>query len=182
MPLLDQFPRIALEQIIIPRDLRQRQSDRLASGEVETDGLQASIARSGVLMPLLVEVLGQDGPEPQWKLIAGERRLQACINLVAEGTVRAKNDQDLTTVPVRLARDLPPLEAELFELEENIKRQDLHWIDLVRGTARIHAICRERDIEWTHNETAEICSLKRPTASLYLRVFNNLDDERVLAA
>lgn len=180
MPLLDQFPRVAINMIRVPED-RQRASGR-AEGRVDTGHIQASISRLGVLMPLLVELEGQDGPSPRWRLISGECRLQSCLNLVASGKLVADNGQDLTSVPVRLSQDLSQLESSLFELTENVKRKDLSWQDLVHSLAGIHRLCRELDPDWTLGETAEVASLSLSTVSLYLRVHAELEDPRISEA
>ena len=177
MPLLDQFPRVSIDLIEVPTE-RQRESGR-ESGVVSTSHIQPSIARLGVLMPLLVEVLGHDSASPRWRLVSGECRLQSCRNLVEAGQRVAANGQDLTTVPVRLANDLTPLESKLFELTENVKRKDLGWQDLVRSLAGIHRLCRELDSEWTLGETGEVASLSTGIVSMYLRVESELEDLRI---
>lgn len=178
MPLLDQYPRVELARIRVPED-RQRQRERGEDGRVRTDHVQASIARLGVLIPLLVEIDGQDGPDPAWRLVFGECRLQSCLNLVAAGKLVSDSGQDLTTVPVRLASDLTPLESSLFELTENVQRKDLDWRDRVTSVAGIHRLCQAGDHEWTLGETAEVVSLSSGAISMYLRVQASLDDPRV---
>ena len=175
MPLSDQFPRVAIDQIEIPFEFRQRQRERDSQGRVATGHCEPSIARLGVLMPLLVEL----APGPRWILVSGECRLQSCRNLVERGTLVAASGQDLTTIPVRLASDLTPLESQLLELTENAKRKDLAWQDLVQSVAGIHRLCRELDPDWTLGETGEVASLTTGTVSMYLRVQGELGDPRV---
>lgn len=182
MPLLDSYPRVSLSQIHVPASLRQRQAERLADGSVDTSGLEASISRQGVIMPLLVEEPDPTQGDPRFVLVAGERRLQSCKNLVASGQLRAANGQDLTTVPVRLASDLTRIEARMFELEENCKRKDLAWQDSVRALAELHALFVAQDSEWTQRETAEAASITPGWTSMFLQVAEALDDERVQQA
>jgi ParB-like chromosome segregation protein Spo0J len=155
LPVTNKFELLPLASIRIDREVRQRR-------EIDTKGLVDSIAKNGLLQPLVVE---QRGGEP-W-LIAGERRYESCRQL----------GWDL--VPVSWVEDLTPTQREIFELEENIKREDLAWQEIVRGVAKIHGLYLALDPEWTQDETCVATSLTPGTVSLYLSVAPSLDDERV---
>lgn len=83
-------------------------------------GLAASIRANGLIQPIVVTIL----PDGNYKLQAGERRLRAHQNLT------------LTHIEARLLDDLSPAQQELIELEENVRRKELTWPELVRATER----------------------------------------------
>lgn len=152
MPITDDYQRVRCRDIIVKRDDRQRR-------EIDTKDLEPSIRANGVLNPIIVD--------RSLVLQAGERRLAASIAVGFE------------TIPVRFADRLSPVEAQIIELEENIKRQDLEWQDLVRAAQRIHQLHCQLDPDWTMGETAESCCLSAGTVSMYLRVAGEMDQERV---
>lgn len=157
MPMTDQYIRLTCSAIQVEREDRQRKV-------VNTEGLLESIRMMGVLQPIIVN----KGPGGVVTLVAGERRLQASIEL------------GLPDIPVRFADSLDPIEAQIIELEENVKRMDLDWQDLVRACQRIHQLHLSLDPEWTLGETASAIRLTSGTVSLYLRVASELDtDERL---
>jgi len=89
-------------------------------GDVE--GLASSIKKFGLLHPLTVD----DNDE----LVAGERRLRACKLL------------NFKEVEVKYKRDLSPLEKTELQLEENLMRKDLTWVEEVKGKWLIDVIKR----------------------------------------
>lgn len=103
----------------------------------DTGELALSIKKAGLFHPIVVSV--KDG---KYILVAGERRLRAFELLVTQG------DKDYATIPAYLHQDLTPAEAQLIELEENIKRQDLDWKDHAKATLNtIHAYQQAYD-DW----------------------------------
>lgn len=161
MALINGTEMVPIAQIIVKQEARQRQ------GELKTEDLQKSIARVGegelnigIINALVVERSSN-------VLVAGERRLTAALAL------------GHTLVPVRWTDQLDPVDAQIIELEENIKRKDLEWQDLVRGIGRIHRLFREKDPDWTMTETAEEVSLTQGTVSMYLRIEAELSDTRI---
>lgn len=151
---------------IVPVD-RQRQHSRDAQGRLtEVQDLESSISRYGMLNPILIEPLPDD-PEFDFLLKAGERRITACQNLGQQ------------KILARKVSDLSPVESQLIELEENIKRKDLQWQDLVAGVAKIHSLYSDLDPDWTMAETGEACGLSVGIVSMYLSVFNEISEERV---
>src|SRR5271166_3283188 len=125
------FSLVDPRSIIVQRDQRQRR-------EIKTGDLKDSIAKYGVLNPVIVRKKehyrspadGFYGPyEIELVLISGERRLQSCLELIAEDGERWKD----LRIPVRFFETLTPTEASVIELEENIKREDLPWRDRVKA-------------------------------------------------
>jgi ParB/RepB/Spo0J family partition protein len=154
VPITDHYARLPLNLIAIDRDGRQRR-------KLETRGLLESIKLRGVLNPIIVErATDQDGKH---KLTAGERRYQASSEL------------GLPDIPVRFADELSFAEAQIFELEENIKRQNLTWQDEARAIQRIHVLYCELDTSWTQDKTTWELGFTKGTISVHLTVANNLD-------
>jgi len=105
------------------------------------------------------------------RLVAGERRCQACREI------------GIGDIPVRFADELSSIEAQIFELEENIKRQDLSWKDLVKAAQKIHELYKSLDENWTQEKTADALALNRGTVSMYLTVASELEwNEKVQSA
>lgn len=161
--LTDVYARLPPGSIHVERDSRQRR-------EIDTAGLKESIATRGVLNPIIVE--RETGPGGLHRLVAGERRLQACREL------------GLGTIPVRFADTLTPIEFQIIELEENIKRKDLSWQDEARATERIHNLYKQLNEGWTQEKTAEAISTVKSNVSMYLKVAAELRDgnDRVASA
>ena len=145
--------------IYVDRAARQRK-------QVSTKNLTDSIKARGILNPLIVV----QGDNDQWKLVAGERRLAAALEL------------ELSLVPCRNWASLDQIEAQVIELEENLKRQDLIWQDLVRSIAEIHRLYQGRNTGQTIEATADSLGLSKGNISLCLRVCRDLSDERIAAA
>jgi ParB/RepB/Spo0J family partition protein len=155
MPLSDTYVRLPVDLIYVKRDERQRR-------EIETEDLQKSIKQVGLINPIIVREEGG-----RFLLIAGERRWMAYKAL------------GLDDIPARFAHQLSPIESAIIELEENIKRKDLPWQDLVRAVAKLHDLHVSLDSTWTQIKTAEALSLVKGTISVYLKVNIYLDDPRI---
>lgn len=136
--------------ILIPES-RQRAS----LGDVSD--IQASITRNGLINAIIV----RKQPDGNIVVVAGARRTQACRNL-------SKNLE--IGRDVRFWEDLDPIEAEVVELEENLKRTDLPWRDQVRAIARLHQRYSEQNEGWTQLKTAYALSLEDSWISMVLTV------------
>lgn len=146
--------------IVIHRDSRQRQE-----GMSDIADLQTSISRVGIINPIVVR-----SEEGKFVLVAGERRLTAALAL------------GLKSVPIRNFKDLSRSEAEIIELEENVKRKELEWRDHVRAVGRIHALYRESSAKWTIEQTADAISLHHTHVRKILHVFDALASGRINGA
>lgn len=147
---------VEISKVQVRQEARQRQ------GELETEDLQASLKRNGLINPIVLT--------RELVLVAGERRLSAAKAL------------GWTVIAARWVEDLSPVDLQILELEENIKRKDLEWQDMVRGIGTIHDLYRDRDPEWTMSETAEEVGLSQPTVSMWLRVRAELAESRIAEA
>lgn len=142
--------------IIVSAD-RQRQEN-----VKDIDDLVQSIRAFGLINPLTVR---QDGPFVV--LIAGERRLKAVLAL------------EKPLVDVRFFDELAPQEAEIIELEENVRRKDLSWRDQVKAVGRIHDLYKTQDASWKIEQTADAIGLGQGQVRKILHVFGALDSGRI---
>lgn len=109
------------EMIAIP-DVKVEARMRKTFGDIE--GLAASIARFGLLNPIVLDVNNN--------LIAGHRRLLAMRHLGWAET------------PYRRLSELDPIVRKEIELEENIRRKDLEWQEEVVGLYKLYTAKQER--------------------------------------
>ena len=157
MPISDDFCRIELTKIIIRRDERQRRNLAL-----DDQGMERSIAKHGVLEPVIIT---RDGV-----LVAGERRLEFSRKL------------GLEDIPFRYLDQLNDHELRIIELEENIKRRQLDWQDIVKSVRDIHDLYCQMDSSWTQAKTeAQIC-LNQGMISRYIKLAENMHLEGVRQA
>lgn len=163
MSVQDIYGRAPLSTIFIDKAARQRQ------GEIEVDDLLDSIRARGVMSPIL---LTREGVPPgyDYKLIFGERRLTASLAL------------GLPDIPFRLAEALSPVELQIIELEENIKRKGLPWRDDCKAVCKIHALYSEVDAGWTQEKTAQAIGVTKGLISVYMRVHRDLDNPLIAEA
>ncbi len=151
MTLTNRYKRIPLTQIDIPRDERQRR-------EIDVEGLMPSIKLRGVIQPIIVEEVDE-----RYRLVAGERRLTASIKL------------GIPDIPARLASELDPIERQILELEENVKREDLYWKDQVQAIKRIHELYAGMNPGWTQDQTADSIGENQTNISIAIRVAEELE-------
>ncbi|MGB2821411.1 MAG: ParB/RepB/Spo0J family partition protein [Phycisphaerae bacterium] len=148
---------IQVEQIAPNPYQPRRQFDAAA-----LDDLARSIAREGILQPLLV-VPGAD-PEARrpYVLVAGERRL------------RAARRAGLASVPC-LVRQATAEQLLEWSLIENIQRSDLNPIERAEG----YRSYMDR-FKLTQAEVAERMGEARPTVANYLRILDLCDAAKAL--
>ena len=152
MPISDDYLRVPLSSVVVGPD-RQRT-------KIDTKGLRESIANHGVLKPI---ILTRD-----YLLVAGERRLTASREL------------GLEDIPARFIDEVAPEELQVVELEENLKRSDLGWLDQVRSIAKLHAAYAEQNEKWSEGATAEALALSVSHTNSILRLAAHLDNPKVL--
>jgi len=145
IPNTQTIKNINLNQIQ-PNQFQPRQS----FNEDKLNELSLSIAKHGILSPILVRETGAGG----YELIAGERRL------------RAAKKAGLTTAPclVDAAEDQYSLELALIE---NLQREDLNPIEEARGYDRL-----KREFDLTQDAIAEVTGKARSTIANATRLLN----------
>jgi ParB family chromosome partitioning protein len=144
----------ANQQTIKELDLNQikpnRFQPRQSFDEDKINELSLSIAKHGVLSPILVRETGAGG----YELIAGERRL------------RAAKKAGLKTLPCLIdsAEDQTSLELALIE---NLQREDLNPIEEARGYDRL-----KREFNLTQDNISEVTGKARSSVANSMRLLN----------
>lgn len=152
------YAELSVSSIIVDRPQRQRRT----VGSVQD--LADSIKRIGVLNPITIT--------RENCLIAGERRLEACRLLGGD-----------FKIPVRYLDELDPLELQLIELDENLRRSELSWADQVRAVASMHQILKQKNPDgWTQEDTAKYLGHSFAYISKSLAVASHLSDDKVKKA
>ena len=142
------------QQTIKELDLNQikpnRFQPRQSFDEEKIHELSLSIAKHGVLSPILVRETGAGG----YELIAGERRL------------RAAKKAGLKTLPCLIdsAEDQVSLELALIE---NLQREDLNPIEEARGYDRL-----KREFNLTQDNISEVTGKARSSVANSMRLLN----------
>ena len=142
------------QQTIKELDLHQIKPNRFQSrqsfDEDKINELSLSIAKHGVLSPILVRETGAGG----YELIAGERRL------------RAAKKAGLKTLPCLIdsAEDQTSLELALIE---NLQREDLNPIEEARGYDRL-----KREFNLTQDNISEVTGKARSSVANSMRLLN----------
>ena len=118
--------------------------------------LAASIKAQGVMQPILVRPIGQDGDSglQKYEIIAGERRF------------RAAKIAGLEQIPV-LVREVDDQSAAAMALIENIQREDLNPLEEAQGIERLIT-----DFNFTHEQAATAVGRSRSAVSNLLRLIN----------
>ena len=142
------------QQTIKELDLHQikpnRFQPRQSFDEDKINELSLSIAKHGVLSPILVRETGAGG----YELIAGERRL------------RAAKKAGLKTLPCLIdsAEDQTSLELALIE---NLQREDLNPIEEARGYDRL-----KREFNLSQDNISEVTGKARSSVANSMRLLN----------
>jgi ParB/RepB/Spo0J family partition protein len=144
------------KKIVVPAERQRKELGDLAE-------LSASIKEIGQIQPIVVH---EEAPN-EFVLVAGERRLRACIFL-------GKN-----VFATRL-EDLPPIVRQMIELEENIKRKDLTWQERVNAIEKIHRLHLEQDPTWTQQKTADSIGIDHTSVSSALSVAAALPNNKLV--
>ena len=144
-PNTQSIKEIELNQIK-PNRFQPRQS----FDEQKINELSQSIAKHGILSPILVRETGAGG----YELIAGERRLRAAKQA---GLIKAP-------CMVDSAEDQLSLELALIE---NLQREDLNSMDQARGLLRL-----QREFNLTQEELGASVGKSRSTVTNLLRLLN----------
>lgn len=97
---------------------------RTAFNDEADEALAISIANLGLLQPVTV----RPAADGRYVLIAGERRLRACLRL------------GMTTIEATLT-ETGEGESALLALVENLQREDLHFLDEAAAYARVMRLC-----------------------------------------
>ena len=152
---------IQIEQIKI-KPGRQRQD----LGDLA--GLKTSLVTFGLLNPLVVE----PADEGFFYLLAGERRYTSIKELIEEGKWTGG-------IRVTLLADLDEAGRTLLELDENIKRKDLEWEELVKAISRMYDCFPDQPSQEVFSERTGI---PLSTTQKALAIIEHMDNPLVQAA
>lgn len=126
--------------------------------ESELESLANSIKEQGVLQPIVVRAVGNEG----YEIIAGERRW------------RASQLAGLTTVPV-IIKNVPDEAALAIALIENIQREDLNPLEEAIALDRLGT-----EFGLSHEKIAQAVGKSRTTITNLLRLLALRPDVKVL--
>ena len=121
-----------LEQVDIEKIIVE---DRERTDYGDIDELARSIAKKGIIQPLIVD--------SSYRLVAGGRRYSAAI-------MAGK-----TKVPCLVGNNLSDLDRKELELLENLDRKDFSWQEEVRVIRKLHEMYKAQDSAWSGRKTAE---------------------------
>ena len=140
----------SIKEIELNQIKPNRFQPRQSFDEEKINELSQSIAKHGILSPILVRETGAGG----FELIAGERRL------------RAAKKAGLQTAPcmVDSAEDQLALELALIE---NLQREDLNPIEEARGYDRL-----KKEFSLTQDKIAEVTGKARSSVANSMRLLN----------
>lgn len=137
---------VPLKDIRVPRGRGRKDFKKVQD-------LQESIERVGLIHPLVIQ---KDSESGYYHLIAGETRLRAIALLGWDN------------VPCSLQENLTDIDQKEIELEENIQRQDLTWIEQNEILLQITDLRQtiegiggpgQGDTGWTQAKTAEMVGM-----------------------
>ncbi|MBQ6264063.1 MAG: ParB/RepB/Spo0J family partition protein [Clostridia bacterium] len=135
--------RLKLTDIVPNREQPRKNFD-----EEKLTELAQSIAKHGVLQPLLVRPM----PDGSYRLVAGERRW------------RAARAAGVSEVPV-VIKEMSDEEAAVFALVENLQRADLDPVEEAQGFRRLM-----EDFGLTQEQVSERVGKSRPAVSNAMRL------------
>ena len=135
--------RLKLTEIVPNREQPRKNFD-----DEKLTELAQSIARHGVLQPLLVRPM----PDGSYRLVAGERRW------------RAARIAGISEVPV-VIKEMSDEEAAVFALVENLQRADLDPVEEAQGFRRLM-----EDFGLTQEQVSERVGKSRPAVSNAMRL------------
>jgi len=147
-------------------DISSGQRYREDYGDIHA--LAESIKTYGVIQPLAVRKAA-DGIQ----LIAGGRRLAAI------------KEAGIETVPVRIYEELTEEEYRSIELEENIQRKDLTWLEICQLQREIHELRikvhgeRKHSMDkdgWSMTDTAELLGKDRTGINKDIQLANAVEE------
>ena len=132
----------------------------------DIQGLAESIKKHGQIHPVVVTKT-----DAGYLLVAGERRLRACIF-------------GQMTIDAVLKEDLTDFQAKMLELEENAKRKDIDWEEQCEAVRQIHELMikekghsyKDEDGGWNLKKTANYLGISIGTAQQDVALAQRLID------
>lgn len=125
-------------------------SDRYREDLGNIDELVESIKEKGIIQPICVDT--------NLRLLAGGRRHHAA------------GIAGLLDIPVLIRESSGEIDAREIELMENIHRKEMTWQEQAKLTARIHALYKEKDEDWSVRATGRLLEQSPMSISRALRL------------
>lgn len=145
-----------VESIQVDREARQR-----STLDKDIEQLAEQIDRTGLIHAIVIHENG--------KLVAGERRLLAHKKLGRK------------QIRCTIFESLPPHEAFLIELQENIARKQLPWQDEAKAVSNYHEMRRGKIPEWTIRASSLDIGISETRIKFHLTIAKHLSDPEVAA-
>ena len=164
--MIREYKQIAISEIKFDESERQRKGIGTVDGKdpkedskkvkMEFENLKASIKTYGLMQPIGVSITNE--------LRYGRRRLAACTEL------------GWTHVPVLVeGEEIPELDQQIMELDENIQRLELSWHERVEAIAKINKLRQQQDPSWNQKRTAAQLGITQPEVSKASNVADMLE-------
>lgn len=110
-------------------------TDRVRRNYGDIEGLAASILRFGIIQPIILSRVGVGGGDKiRIILVAGGRRLAAVRHI---GKTELHHGKDFVWRDEDLSNPEGAMRLQAVELEENLRRSDLHWSETILGKAKL---------------------------------------------
>lgn len=135
-------------------DIEPRQREDL--GDIPEQA--QSFKEFGQLQPIVVERRGD-----RFILRAGGRRVAAATLL------------GWTEIDAVVREEMSLLQAQLLELEENIRRKDLEWQETAKAVQSIHALKMETEKGWNADKTAALIGRSRRHTYNFIELAGAID-------
>lgn len=180
----DQTPQYAVITKLVIEDRQRREFSPKALEE-----LKRSILSKGLLHAI---ILTQEGDT--FRLRAGERRCRACLELHNEGHTFKHNNIEVPNrhIPYTIASDLSPEDLFELELDENLQREDLTWMERTEAIAKLYEMRKAKNPNISKTEVAAelveradgntSISAERRRIAQSLIIMKHKDDPRVQRA
>ena len=161
--------KIPISSILISNRLRDDKGF-LADSGMSIQALADSISRFGLFNPPIITPIPATPEGFTFRLIMGERRILACKVLEWE------------EIEVKIQEDLSPDELQMMELEENIRRLPMSWLEKCLGIAKVHSL-QERThaiagTEWGQAATGELFGVTNASVSYAIKIADELDRDK----
>jgi site-specific DNA-methyltransferase (adenine-specific) len=117
-------------------------------------------------------------------LAAGERRLRACMQIIADGDLIEHGGATCPSghIPYIDLGDLDPIEAAEVELHENIRRVELSWQDRARAIEALRELRERKGDPITDIQLAREAEISPERVGTYTLIARHLNDPDVAKA
>lgn len=167
---------LLLEDIVVEGRIREELHD--------VEKLAESIRDNGLLQPILVEWSKTEG---HYYLRNGGRRYTA-YTLLASNKVPNANPDEYKHIPVRVFDEMSAHQRIKIELEENLRREGMTWIEKVKGIVKYHKAAKRAALldgeKWSQQETGDLLNLDQASVSVAFTVYEQIQagNQKVIEA